>query len=135
MVVLNRGKQQTVIWIVAFTDEQGASLFADFYRKVLDNADAAQSGGDEDSGPIAHDLQAMGNKVLVIAGPGASQFQALAPAVWQASQVSDLNPPPPSAVDSDDDQGNSVTRAVEYIRGFIGDWLGYGKSPDPLKYN
>lgn len=134
MVVLKRGNQQTVIWMVAFTDEQGASLFADFYRKVLDNVDAAQGGGDEDSGPIAHDLQAMGNRVLVIAGPGASQFQALAPAIWQGSTVSDVNPSPPAAVDTDDEQNNSVTRAVEYFRGFLRNWLGYGKS-DPLKYN
>ncbi len=139
MVVLNRGKQETVIWIVAFSDEQGASLFADFYRQVLDRVDGQQDLQgvlDQNNGPAPHDLEQSGNKVLVIAGPGATQFSALAPAVWQATKVSDINPPPPpAAADSDDDQGNAVTRAIDSVRGFVRDWLGFGKQEDPLKYN
>jgi hypothetical protein len=139
MVVLNRAKQQTVIWIVAFNDEQGASLFADFYRQVLDRVDGQQDLQgllDQNNGPAPHDLEQSGNKVLVIAGPGATQFSALAPAIWQATKVSDINPPPPpAAADSDDDQGNAVTRAIDSVRGFVRDWLGFGKQDDPLKYN
>jgi len=133
MVVLSHGKDQSVIWMIAFTDEQGAALFADFYRTVLDHVDG-QSAGDEDNLPIAHDLQANGKNLLVIAGPAATQFSNLAPAIWQASKVTDLNPPPPpGAADADDDQSGMVSRTTEYLRGLARDWLGIGQRQDPLK--
>jgi hypothetical protein len=141
MVVLARANQETVIWIVAFNDEQGASLFANFYRKVLDRVDGAQKQrdpSDEGSGPIAHDLEQVGNNVLVIAGPGASQFADLAPAVWQASKISDPNPASamPSA-ESNDDRAGYVSEAYDYVKNFLSDWLlfGAGKKHDPLKYD
>ena len=138
MVVLSRGKEETVIWMVAFNDEQGAALFADFYRKVLDRVDGPknlQGVLDQINGPTPHDLAQAGNKVLVIAGPGASQFSTLAPAIWQASKVTDPNPPAP-ALDADDDQTGVFTRGLEYVKDFINDWLlfGAGKPKDPLKY-
>jgi hypothetical protein len=139
MVVLSRANEETVIWIAAFNDEQGASLFANFYRKVLDRVDGQQNLQgvlDENNGPTPHDLQQSGNNVLVIAGPGAAKFADLAPAVWQASKISDPNPPP-SAADSNDDQAGYVSQAYDYVKNLLSDWLlfGVGKKQDPLKYD
>jgi hypothetical protein len=138
MVVLSRGNQQTVIWIVAFNDEQGASLFADFYRQVLDRVDGAQNLQgvlDENNGPTPHDLEQNGKNVLVVAGPGAAGFSSLAPAVWQAARISDPNPPTSPPLDSDEDQGSSVGRAYDYVKDLVNQWLLPGAKPrDPLKY-
>jgi len=137
MVVLSRGKEQTVIWMVAFNDEQGASLFANFYHQTLDRvngAQDAQGGADENSAPTPHDLEQSGNKVLVMAGPGAQQFSALAPAIWQASTVSDLNSAPAASA-GDDDQEGTVSRAINALRELVRGWLGLDTHPDPLKYN
>jgi hypothetical protein len=139
MVVLSRGNQQTVIWIVAFNDEQGASLFADFYRQVLDRVDGAQNLQgvlDENNGPTPHDLEQNGKNVLVVAGPGAVGFASLAPAVWQAAKISDPNPPASPPLESDEDQGSSVRRAYDYMKDLANQWLLPGaNSRDPLKYN
>jgi len=139
MVVLSRGKDETVIWMVTFTDEQGASLFADFYRQVLDRVDGAQNLQgvlDQNNGPTPHDLEQNGKTVLVMAGPGAAQFANIAPAVWQASRISDPNPPPAPAAESDDDQGSMVRRAYDYAKDLADRWLvGPLRRPDPLKYN
>ncbi|HLX36750.1 MAG TPA: hypothetical protein VKR29_03080 [Candidatus Binataceae bacterium] len=135
MVVLSHGKDETVIWIVAFNDQQGASLFANFYRQTLDRVDApqdVQSEDDQSSGPIPHDMEQSGNEVLVIAGPGAQQFSALAPAIWQASEMSDPNQAP---VISDDDQEGYVSRTVGAVRELVRGWLGLDEHRDPLKYN
>jgi len=139
MVVLARGKEETVIWMVTFSDEQGASLFADFYRKVLDRVDGPktlQGVLDENNGPTPHDLAQVGNKVLIVAGPGATQFASLAPAVWQASKISDPNPPP-SPLETDEDQESTVWRAYDYVKEFINQWFLFGaaKPHDPLKYD
>jgi hypothetical protein len=139
MVVLTHDADESVIWIIAFNDEQGASLFADFYREVLDRVDepkTLQGALDENSGPIPHDLEQNGNKVLVIAGPAATQFASLAPAVWQASKISDPNPPsaPP---ETDEDRGSAASRAYEYVKELANQWLLFGaaKPHDPLKYD
>jgi hypothetical protein len=137
MVVLSRANQATVIWIAAFNDEQGASLFANFYRKVLDRVDGQQNLQgilDENHGPTPHDLQQSGNNVLVIAGPGAARFAELAPAIWQASTISDPNPPPPPTADNDDQPGY-LSQAYGYVKDLMSDWLlGAGQKRDPLQY-
>jgi hypothetical protein len=139
MVVLSRGNQQTVIWMVAFNDEQGASLFADFYRQVLDRVDGAQNLQgvlDQNNGPTPHDLEQNGKNVLVVAGPGAAGFASLAPAVWQAAKISDPNPPASPLSATDEDQGSSVRRAYDYMKDLANQWLLPGANPrDPLKYN
>lgn len=139
MVVLTRGKDETVIWMLAFNDEQGASLFADFYRKVLDTVDGtsnAKGVASEAGAPAAHDLAQVGNQVLVVVGPGATQFATLAPAVWKASKVSDPNPPAPPPAPVTDDQSDAITRGYEALKDFIRDWVlvGASKPRDPLKY-
>jgi hypothetical protein len=137
MVVLTRGKDETVIWMVAFSDEQGASLFADFYRKVLDTVDGpAGAKGADANVPAPHNLAQVGKQVLVVVGPGATQFATLAPAVWKASKVIDPNPPPPPPVASEDDQTGTFTWAYERLKNLARDWFlfGAGKPHDPLKY-
>ena len=136
MVVLTRGRDETVIWMVAFNDEQGASLFANFYRQTLDRVDGPQnlqSAPDADNGPTPHELEQSGNRVLIVAGPGAQQFSALAPAIWQASLVRDLNLAPSGT--SSDDQEGVVNRTLDSVRDLVRGWLGLDTRRDPLKYN
>ena len=136
MVVLSRARDYTVIWMVAFNDEQGAALFADFYRQVLDRVDGPknlQGILDQVNGPTPHDLEQVGNRVLVVVGPGAVKFHNLAPEIWMASQVVDPNPTAPEFPDTD--RPNVLMRALEYARSSLHDWLlGSQAHRDPLKY-
>ena len=134
MVILKRGSDVTVIWIVAFNDEQGAVLFANDYRKILDNVDGPknlQGILDRNNGPAPHDLQQSGNAVLIIAGPGAVNFAALAPAIWKTSSITNPNPPPRACADDADEPG-ILWRALVSMRETVRYWLMRG-AYEPLK--
>ena len=125
----------TVIWMVAFDDEQGASLFAEFYRKILDRVDGEkdlQGVLDQINGPAPHSLEQVDNRVLIVAGPGAMKFSSLAPAVWLASQVVDPNPTAPDLEAYD--QRSIFTRELESVKDWLREWVGLGQRRDPLKY-
>ena len=138
MVVLRRGTEETVIWMIAFDNEQGASLFADFYSQVLDTVDGTQNPpGTPDAlnHPTPHEIDQVGNKVLVVAGPGASKFSTLAPSIWQASKVIDPNSSPPPAPSADDDQTNAISNGIDHLKDMLRDWFLYGVGRgDPLRY-
>ncbi len=88
---------------------------------------------DQINGPAPHDLEQVGNRVLVVVGPGATKFHNLAPEIWMASQVVDLNPTAPEFTDTD--RPNVFVRALEYVRTSLHDWLlGPEVHRDPLKY-
>jgi hypothetical protein len=128
MVVLTRGKDQTVIWMVAFDDEQGASLFADFYRQILDRVDGPknlQGVLDGTYGPTPHELEQVDNRVLVVTGSGANQFSNLAPAIWLATEVSDPNPAP-NGLGTDDGGFEAFRRWLQRWKDWLTDWSGTG---------
>lgn len=77
MVILGKGRQVTVVWIIAFRDIDAAAKFAGSYRGVLDKI----------HGSSPHQVQLKSDAVLVVAGAGALQFDTLAPAVWKASRI------------------------------------------------
>jgi hypothetical protein len=87
MVVLSRGDDIAVVWIVAFRDESTASRFEQSYRTLLDRIRAS----------TPHHVERRGNAVLVITGAIASQSPSLAPAVWKASKIESVKPPAESA--------------------------------------
>ena len=67
-----------VIWMLAFSDAQTAGRFAVVYQALLDRLLG-------DSTP--HRIDTRANAVLVVIGPGANYFDALAPAIWSASAI------------------------------------------------
>jgi hypothetical protein len=87
MVVLSRGDDIAVIWMVAFRDENTARSFEQSYRALLDRTRAL----------VPHHVERLGNAVLVITGAIASQSSSLAPAVWKASKIGSVKPPAESA--------------------------------------
>ena len=105
-------------------------------RVTLSLTSNAKGVASEAGAPAAHDLAQVGNQVLVVVGPGATQFATLAPAVWKASKVSDPNPPAPPPAPVTDDQSDAITRGYEALKDFIRDWVlvGASKPRDPLKY-
>jgi hypothetical protein len=87
MVILSRGDDIAVIWMIAFRDENTASRFEQSYRALLDRTRAS----------VPHHVDRRGNAVLVITGAIASQSSSLAPAVWKASKIGSVKPPAESA--------------------------------------
>jgi hypothetical protein len=87
MVILSRGADVAVIWIVAFHDDDSAHRFEDSYRTLLDRIRAS----------TPHHIERHGASVLVIAGAIANQSAGLAPAVWRASKIGQVKPPAESA--------------------------------------
>jgi hypothetical protein len=78
MIALDKDGAITLIWLLAFHDNASAHEFALDYLSILD----------DQKGPRhQHWIEARGNAVLVIIGPQDASFNALAPAVWQASTI------------------------------------------------
>ena len=78
MVVLQQSRDVNVIWMLAFSDEQTAAHFAVVYQTLLDRL-----LGDS----TAHRIDTRAKAVLIVIGQGANYFDALAPAVWNASAI------------------------------------------------
>ena len=78
MVVLKRGGALTIVWIVAFRDDDAARKFADAYAGVLDNLRGEAN---------PHRVEAKSAVVLVVIGAAAEQFATLAPAIWKATTI------------------------------------------------
>ena len=83
-VILVKGDAVTILWMVAFTNEESAMTFADAYGSALDKINGAHT---------AHRLARNGREVFVMVGDGAIRAQEILPAVWKASTVTD----PPAA--------------------------------------
>ncbi len=86
MVILSRGGEVAVVWIVAFRDDDSARRFENSYRALLDRTRAS----------TPHLLERRGNAVLVIAGAITDHSPTLAPAVWKASKIGKVKPAGPA---------------------------------------
>ena len=78
MITLEKDRNLTLIWLLAFTDQASARDFALDYRSILD----AQKGQQHQ-----HWIEARSNAVLVIIGPENASLTDVAPPVWQASTI------------------------------------------------
>jgi hypothetical protein len=78
MIILQRGSNISVLWMLAFSDEQTAEHFAVVYEALLDRL----AGGS-----TPHRIDVHSNEALVVIGQGANYFDTLAPAIWNASTI------------------------------------------------
>jgi hypothetical protein len=78
MIVLEKGHALTVLWIVAFRNNETAASFGTTYASILDKISPTN---------MAHRLEVKGSNVFIAIGDGARQFNRLAPAIWHASVV------------------------------------------------
>jgi hypothetical protein len=81
IITLQKGKELTLLWLIAFHDPAGAAGFAAAYSEILDRLG-------ERSNP--HGVAITAATVFVAIGPGARDFTQLKAAVWKASRI--LNP-------------------------------------------
>jgi hypothetical protein len=77
-VILVKGESVTILWMVAFTNDESAATFADAYGTALDKING---------GHTAHRVERNGREVFVMAGDGAIRFREFLPAVWKESTV------------------------------------------------
>jgi hypothetical protein len=77
-VILTNGKSMTVLWLVAFTNDDSAETFADAYGGALDTINGAHT---------AHRIERNGREVLVMVGDGANRSHEFVPEVWKESTV------------------------------------------------
>lgn len=84
IVMLRKGNAVSVVWLIAFRDNDSLSRFADAYRRVLGRIRGL---------PPARRMDVKGNTLLVAIGETAARFARLAPAVWKGSIV---KPPAPA---------------------------------------
>ena len=77
-VILSNGRSVTVLWMVAFTNEDSAATFADAYGGALDKINGART---------AHRVERNVNEVLVMVGDGAMRFHEFLPEVWKESTI------------------------------------------------
>lgn len=78
-VILVKGESVTILWMVAFTNDESAATFADAYGIALDKING---------GHTAHRVERNGREVFVMTGEGAIRFREFLPAVWKESTVS-----------------------------------------------
>jgi len=83
MIVLEKDRALTVLWIVSFSDGEMATRFGDVYASILDQISQPE---------MIHRVQVRTSNVLIAIGDGARQFDRLAPAIWQASTISRVAP-------------------------------------------
>jgi hypothetical protein len=83
IAILRRGAEVAVIGLAAFRDDASAHRFADEYGALLDRT----------RGSTPHHVECRNNAVLVLAGAVAEQASTLAPAVWKASKIGELQRP------------------------------------------
>jgi len=77
MVILSRGNEVTVLWLIAFNNSSAAERFATAYRGILAKIAIAQPSG----------VDVRNSNVLVAVGAAARNFGTLGPAIWQSSSV------------------------------------------------
>src|SRR4029077_18916837 len=79
-VILVKGESVTILWMIAFTNDESAVSFADAYGNALDKINGAHT---------AHRIVSNGREVFVIAGDGAIRSQEFLPEVWKKSTVTE----------------------------------------------
>lgn len=78
MIVLQKERRLTVLWIIAFSDGEAAKAFGRVYGSILRRISAPGA---------LYRIEVRGAGVLVAIGAGAALFDRMAPAVWQASTI------------------------------------------------
>jgi hypothetical protein len=78
VAILTSGKSMTVLWLVAFTNDESAETFADAYGGALDTISGAHT---------AHRIERNGREVLVMVGDGAIRLHEFVPEMWKESTV------------------------------------------------
>jgi hypothetical protein len=91
MIVLQKDRALTVLWIVSFRDSATARRFGVVYASILDRISPPA---------IPHRVEVKAPNVLIAIGDGARQFDRLAPAIWQASTISRIPPAHAPTVDA-----------------------------------
>jgi hypothetical protein len=79
-VLQSGGRETTVIWIVALSDDTNAAAFAQAYEGILERTSTGVV-------PAVHHVERRGNAVLAIIGPGAARSARLAPTIWRNSMI------------------------------------------------
>jgi hypothetical protein len=82
IITLQNGRALTVLWIVSFRDSETATRFGAVYASILDRI--SQPG-------MPHRVAVKAPNVLIAIGDGARKFDRLAPAIWQASTISEIS--------------------------------------------
>jgi hypothetical protein len=98
MIVLQKDRALTVLWIVSFRDSATARRFGQVYASILDRISQPA---------MPHRVEVKGPNVLIAIGDGARQFARLAPAIWQASTISRITA---AHVPTTDAHGSSAIR-------------------------
>ncbi len=83
MIVLQKDQALTILWMVAFRNEDTAAQFGTTYTSILNKISAPD---------MAHKVQVKDSNVFIVIGDGARQFDKLAPAVWSASVIRPVAP-------------------------------------------
>jgi hypothetical protein len=83
MIVLQKDQALTILWIVAFRNEDTAAQFGTTYTSILNKISTPD---------MAHKVQVKDSNVFIVIGDGARQFDKLAPAVWSASVIKPVAP-------------------------------------------
>jgi hypothetical protein len=83
MIILKKGAQLTVLWVIAFHDDVSAEEFASTYSKILDDLGRVST---------PHGIATRGATVFIAIGPGARDFARLRDAIWKASRVTPGQP-------------------------------------------
>ncbi|HKN00220.1 MAG TPA: hypothetical protein VJX23_06860 [Candidatus Binataceae bacterium] len=78
MIILQSGREISVIWMVAFADDASARKFAAAYASILDKL----------LGTARHEIDYRNDAVLIVVGNGAQDMETMAPAIWAQSKVS-----------------------------------------------
>jgi len=78
MVILQKDRVVTLIWMFAFRDTLSAESFAATYDGILSHLKGPRH---------AHAIETRADTVLVVIGPAAADFAAIAPSVWQTTTI------------------------------------------------
>jgi hypothetical protein len=79
IITLQKGKELTLLWLIAFHDQAAAEEFARAYAQVLYHLGSTSN---------PHGAATRAAAVFVAIGPGARDFARLREAVWNASRIS-----------------------------------------------
>ncbi|MGO9451426.1 MAG: hypothetical protein ACLQDV_10355 [Candidatus Binataceae bacterium] len=77
MIILQSGREISIIWMVAFAESTSAREFAASYTTMLDKL----------LGNTRHAIDSRNDAVLIVIGNGAQNMATMSPAIWAQSKV------------------------------------------------
>jgi len=86
ILVLEKGKALTLLWIIAFRNTASAAQFAAAYGGVLDHLRGENN---------PHRVEARSTTVLIVIGQGPGNLAQLASSLWRSSTVDRIDSSPP----------------------------------------